>query len=127
MQKIRAADPRDLRSRDFVNRFYQQALLTLIVDGGEDSASILFHNLHVRHSGLCLNLESSSHAGTTVLQSLLEKLEYNSVAAVVSDNFESIVCVIVKFMVETRVNCCLCRRKFQCKSALEEHMCRCKD
>ena len=39
---------------DFVNRFYQQALLTLTVDGGEDSASILFHNLHVRHSGLCL-------------------------------------------------------------------------
>ena len=99
----------------------QKSFLTGYISGTYD---LIIMNSHIRYSGFCIEFKSPTGLGViSDAQKIMElKYQQNNFKTLISNDYNQILYEIIMYMLESRVICIHCKRKFKTMSSLTNHI-----
>ena len=99
----------------------QKSFLTGYISGTYD---LIIMNAHIRYSGFCIEFKSPTGLGViSDAQKIMEqKYQQNNFKTLISNDYNQILYEIIMYMLESRVICIHCKRKFKTMNSLTNHI-----
>ena len=139
--QISLINERDLHFKviDFVRKYYPHALLYAGLGEIRDTkdkrtyayragyiagtGDIVINNLHKQYNGLTIELKTPNGKGklSDKQHSFLDMSKINGHKILVSNDYDEIIKVIIEYMIDTRLLCVYCNKRFENINTLRNH------
>ena len=124
----------------FIKKRYPHSLFTVTLGENQDtvykridsfkkgylhgSPDLIIHNLHKRHSGMCLEFKSLNGKGrlSPDQSMMLRQYQNNGFKTLVSNDYDHIIEQIIESLRDVRILCSHCPRRFISSQSLRNHI-----